>query len=808
MGHLANGLDNLRRNLFYAGRTLRRTPGFTLVAVLTLALGIGTATAMFSVVYGILLRPLPYAHAERLMLIQRERDLNGAHRPASVFFNSQADINAWQQALAAFESSALYSPEVAALSTDQGNEVVQTAVVSGGFFSTLAAPIAAGRPLGPADDGAPAVVISTRLAERLFATTPAALGQHLSFSSSAYMVAGVADPRVQFPSEKTDVWMPSGFMKTVSPRCCNFRLFGRLRPGGTQAEVAAQADTFAKVPGPLVSGPHDSLRATATSVRDQIVGSVRPALLLLFAAVTLVLLVACANVVSLLLTRHVARGREVAIRRALGASRGQLVMQFLVEATVLALGGLSVGIVLAVGSIRLLRHWPPPGLPEVDAIQVDWPVLLFSLGLACIAVISAGLLPTWRVANAPGDSTGVGEGVTAATSNRRIGRMLCMAELAVSLVLLVGATLLGRSLARLMQTDLGVETDHVVTASLNMAFGGRPTDAQVVQRVDRVLQRVADTPGVRTVGVGTALPPNTSRLTLTLRGTDVSAPYTAAAVAVTPDYFHALGMRLLRGRLFTANDDLDHPPVMIMNADTAKRFFGETEPIGRTLGLPVLRNGRTTNEQMALVGIVSNVKYSGLDALADDAVYRPFSQQTLPAPFLVVRTTGDPEEFAPTLRRAIAAADRAMVVAEVRALESIVLEAAAQPRFRSELLIAIAALALAISAVGLYGVVAYSVAQRSQEIGVRMALGAQRFDVQLMVLREGVLIATGGIIAGVAISLAASRGLAGLLYGVAPTDAVSYGLASGSLFAIAMVACYVPARRAALVDPLVALRHD
>jgi len=792
------------REIRYAARGLARTPGFTAIAVLTLALGIGVNSAMFSVVYGVLMRPLPYAEPDRLVLVQREQDQSGTRRPVpSVFFRA-ADRDAWQHAFRSFQATAFYSAEIAALAADGGNLVIDTAVVSDTFFATIGGPIVAGRALGAADDNGTAVVVSERLARRLFGDPSRAVGQSLTLSSRAYTVAGVAGPDFQFPSNKTDVWMPSGLARSLSPRCCGFRMLARLAPGaeigGATSEVAAAAPTLGAGAGE--AGMH----ARAIRLRDQIVGAIEPALLVLFAAVALVLVIGCANLLNLLLARQVAREREAAIRAALGASRARLVAEALLEAGLLAAAGVTAGLVLAIGVVALLKRWQPAGVPRLDAIRLDAPVLLFSLAVAALTALAAGLLPAWRSGVArPGFAAPT---ATSGVHRRRVRRLLCAAELAISMVLLVGAALLGRSLVRLMHTDLGVHSAGVVTASMNLAFGGRPTDAMALERVTRVLARISQLPGVTAAGAGTSLPPNASRIVVTLRRAGESVDYRAAAVVATPGYFDALGMRLVSGRLFTPGDDLDHPPVMIMNVDTAKRFFGPGDPIGRTLSLPVLRNGRNISEDMTLVGIVSNVKYSGLDAAADDAVYRPFAQQAWVAPYLVARTAGDPRGLVPVLGRAIAEADPGAVVSDVRSLDEIVSDAASAPRFRTLLLGAMAALALAIAIVGLYGVMAHSVAQRTKEVGIHMALGARRSAVLWMVLREGLAVAGAGVAAGVALSVLSTRLLRGLLYGVAPTDMVSYGIAAASLFTVAAIATYIPARHAAAVDPLIALRHE
>jgi putative ABC transport system permease protein len=801
-------LDRLSHDARYAMRSLIRTPVFTAVAVLTLALGIGANTAMFSILYGVLLRPLPYRDAGRLAIIEREQDLTGAHRPVPVLFNSPAEIDAWQQRLRAFVSTAVYSTEVSALATDEGTDVIDSAVVSSTFFPTLSGHIAAGRPLDATDNSNAAVVISNRLAQRVFGGAPRAVGQPLTLSFRAYTVVGVAESDFQFPTAKTDAWIPVGFVRSVSARCCSFRMFGRLKDGVTIAaaaiDAAATADAIASSSPP----PRAQLRTTVIGLRDQVVGAVRPALLVLFAAVGLVLLVACANIVNLLLARHVATERDAAIRSALGATRFRLLQQSIAESTLLATTGALAGIGMATAIVRLLTYWPPPGLPRLDAVHIDMPVLSFSIALGAMAAFAAGLLPGWQSANTAEALRFGAASTTSAPSARRIRQLLCAAELAISLVLLIGASLLGRSLVRLMRTDLGVTTDHVVTATLNFGFGQRPPDAQTVERVERIIDGLRTLPGVRSIGAGTALPPNASRLRLTLRKPGEAVGYQAAGVAATPEYFQALGMRLVSGRFFTNDDDVNHPAVMIMSVDTATRFFGPGDPLGRTLLLPVLRDGVQRNAEMTLVGVVSNVKYSGLDAPADDAVYRPFRQQALLAPFLVVRTAGDPRAILPVVGREIAAIDRGVIVADVRALDTIVSDAAAQPRFRTAVLVAIATLAVVMAIVGLYGVIAYSVAQRTREIGIRVALGAHRRDVVGMVLREGLRLAVAGIVAGAIGALAASRILSGLLYGIAATDPASFVLAGGALLVVALFAAYIPARRAMRVDPLVALRCE
>ena len=798
-------MDGLVRDISYALRLLMKAPSFALASILTLALGIGANIAMFSVVYGVLLRPLPYREADRLLLVHAEVDYVGAHRPVPVFVQPN-ELEAWQRSLDAIASPAFYATDVRALSGENGSEVLDSAVVSSTFFSTLAGPFAAGRPLEPAADASPSGVISERLARRLFRDPGSAVGRELTLTSRAYTVIGVAASAFQFPSARVDVWLPAGFARSANPRCCGFQLIARLSPGGTVERArSAVSPIFQGLA--VKSHQGNEIRTRVIRLSDDMVAAVRPALLVLFASVLMVLVVACSNLINLLLARNAAREREFAVRRALGASPSRLVRQLLVESAVLAVGGAVCGAMLAKPSLTALARLAGDAVPRVDSIHLDWPVLLFAACLAALAAIGTGVIPALRAVNGPGISNQGWSG-TATPGARHLQRTMCIVQVALAVTLLAGATLLGRSLVRLLHVDLGVSTDHVLTASMNLAFGQRPTDAQTVERVNRVIESIRALAGVRAVGVGTSLPPTVSRLQITLKRQGDVVDYQAAAVPATPGYFSALQMRLIKGRFFTEADDDHHPPVMIMSADTARRFFGNDDPLGRTMSLPLLRDGKNSSTEMTLVGVVANVKYAGLGAPPDDAVFRPFAQQPLAAPFLVVRTVGDPADFASTLRRGIAAADQGIVTSSVTTLDQLVADAAAQPQFRTVLLASLAGLALGIAGVGLYGVVAYAVSQRTKEIGIRIALGATSHDVLGMVLNDGMIVAMAGIGIGVASALVLARLLTGLLYGIAPTDPVSFLVASIGLLVLTLVASYIPARRAARVDPIRALRNE
>jgi putative ABC transport system permease protein len=550
------------------------------------------------------------------------------------------------------------------------------------------------------------------------------------------------------------------------------------------------------------------LRGRVVRLGDQIAAPVERALAVLFAAVTLVLLVACINLANLLLARNAGRARDGAIRGALGASRGRLVAQSLTESACLALLGAVVGVVVAYGGIRLAVTTAGAFVPNVEFARLDIPSLVFALTVMVFAALVAGAAPALITAWSANEPR-----LTVTTSSRphqRVRRALSAAEWSVAFVLLVGASLLARSLSRLMTTDLGVATDHTVTASLNFGFGQRPPEEDVIRRVRDLLDRIKRLPGVETAGLGTSLPPQTSRIRITLRREGESVDYAAAGVPVTPEYFPALRIPLLQGRLFTDADDASHPDVVIMSADAAHRFFGSGDVIGRTMRVPraTWLDVRKPAGDMTLVGVIGNVKYSGLSSPPDDAIYRPFAQQPWIAPFLVIRTNVDPVSLIPSIRREVREAEPGVVVSSVKTLDGIMADASAQPRAQTVVLVALTTLSVVMAAVGLYSVVAFSVAQRTNEIGVRVALGASRGHILRLLLREGLTIGLVGLAIGAAAAVATVRLLQSSLFGVSPGDPRSFALAALILIAVAAIASFVPARRAARVDPLVALRYE
>jgi putative ABC transport system permease protein len=796
-------LDVLARDVRYALRGMRRTPGFTAVALLTLALAIGANTAIFSVVDQLLFRPLAYRDADRLVAIDATRDYQGTPRPGRVFWQLDA-AERWQSSLRAFSSVTFYAPQVFQRSSPGGAELIDGVTVAPSFFATLDGPIVAGRAFTSADAAAPSLVISERLARRLFDGPAAAIGGRLVLNSTEYTVIGVAGPQWDLPSWKTDVWESSAFARVRSPRCCGVQLLGRVKPDVTVAQARADVARTAQALAASDAGVFGRLHTTVTTLRDRQLGEGRSVLLLLWAAVAIVLALACANVVNLLVARNLARTRETAIRQALGASRGRLVLQGVVESGLLAAGGVAGGLVIARVATALLARVDPETFPRLHDVALDPLVVAFAIALGAMATIATGVVPSLQAARSTPPRTVTN---TPTRQHRRLQRTLCVAQLGAAVVLLVAAALLGRSLADLLGTDLGVTPDHVVTASINTQFGRPHTADEIAGTMARVIDRVTRIPGVVAAGAGTSLPPDTSRLMLTLKRKSDDIDYVASAVSCTPGYFRSLGMRLMKGRFFTDADDPQHPPVIVVSALTARHLFGEADPIGQTFDIPKFQYFRGTGTQATVVGVVSDVKYSGIDANAGDQVYFPTAQAPWLSTFLTIRTSGD-RNIAADLRRAVASVDPTVAVSSIEPLDGILATATAPARFRTTLVVAFALIGLAVAATGLYGVVAYSVSQRTAELGVRIALGAGTRDVMALVLREALVIGVAGAAIGLPAAYASSRAFAALLFGVKPTDAVTYAASAAGLVLVALAASYAPARRAARVDPIVALRAE
>jgi predicted permease len=784
-----------------------------MVAVLTLALGIGATTAIFSVVYGVLQRPLPYSEPGSLVLVDGTRRFAGEQRPQTF---SALDIPDWQGART-LASLAGYASIGQAFETHDGVEPVTDVLVSETFFATLSGgPPAAGRWLGPGDDLSPVAVISHRLWLRLFDGRADAVGTAITLGDHAYAIVGVAAPDFRFPSDRVDVWTPMGEAKESglapwlsSRRGGGVRFVARLKPDVTVAQARSELRALAHTLAVERGEADPPLEPVVTTMADAAAAGVGPALRLLLGAVGLVLLVAAANVANLMFARYAARERDIAVRLALGASRGRLMAHAITEGALIGAAGCTGGVLLAITIVRTLVWWGPAQLPRLDAIRVDGPVLAFAIAVGIVATVFSSLGPALQSARQDAVAAlGAGFRIAGAARAGKLRVLLIGAELAVTALLLVGTSVLTRSFVRLLQVDVGARTDHVLVAHLDLSLGRTLDETRQRALGAALVERSRALPGVATAGLGASLPPNGRMVQLTLK--DVAAPsaviseYAANAAPATPGFFAALGIPLLEGRLFDDGDDAAHARVLIVSADVAHDLFGG-RAVGQTLSLPTPKHGSVT---ATVVGVVGNVKYGGLARPAEPTLYVPFAQQPWPTAFLVARTVSDPVSVAASLRQAIGGVDRRIGIASIRPLDDILSQETAQPAFRTAILWAVTGASIVLAAIGLAGVVGYSVARRTAEIGVRMALGAGPRDVAWMVLREAVRLGAFGGAIGLVAAAAATRMLAGFVFGITPGDPASFALAAALLAVVILAASAGPVWRASRVDPIVALRAE
>ena len=798
-----------------AARGLWRSKAFALACAATLALGIAATTTIFSVVYGVLLRPLPYRDADRLVVIEGEKAYSTGPR---IMNFSAPELEPFASATSAFSSVAISRYSALTLRNDNGVRSVRFATVSGAFFSTLGANALLGRTIG--DEVEPVIVISKRFWQEVFASAPDVLGRTVALDDGpairrTYTIVGVMPAEFQLPYPTTDVWRTLGFARSTGD--------GRVRElvvGGHQfyARIkdgvsfdAARADAYASVD--RVLKPHFTtsridMYAVTTPLEKYVRGTMASTLWVLMGAVSLVMLVACANVANLILARQASRTREISMRLALGAPRGRLIFYLLSETAILAAVGALAGIAMALGAIRLLQWLQPPQLTRLDAVAVDLPVLLFATLAAALSTLLAAASPAILATRT--DAALVlragSRGTIATGMVRWLRSSLVVAEIATSIVLIIGASLLARSLAALVNTDLGVNTENVIAATLTLDPNpGQPRpidDARRRQIASDLQARLAAIPSVSAVGIGGGIPPTQEymRVSFILSNGKSTDSHMVTMVPASAGYFHTLQIRLVAGRLFDHRDDASGPPVVVASREAARRFFGDEDAIGRSLPL--------MGKDVTIVGVVENVKYTGIAAGPESTLYAPYAQQPLRIAALFARTTGDASQVTADIRSMIKSYDAGIGVPQLRALDAWIADATAQPRFRTILLASIAIVALCLAIIGLYGVVAYTMSQRTSEFGVRIAIGAQQRDVVRLVLAEGSRLAAAGIIVGLVGACWASRLLSSFLYGVTVYDLPAFAGASVVLFLVALAATYLPARKASRIDPMIALRSE
>jgi predicted permease len=805
-------LEELRQDSRYAARVLGRGRGFVAVSVLTLALGVGANTAIFSVVRGVLLRALPYANPERLVALHSV--IRGS--PSAV---SPADFVDWRVQSRSFSGVAAFFLSTTNLTGNGEPERLTQARVSANYFDLLGVRPARGRGFRPGEDefGAPRVaILSDGLWRRRFGADPDIVGRTITLDDYPTTVVGVAAPEVRLPAG-VDLWLTTRFDAhdlAASARGARWiSVIGRLAPDATLSGASAEMAAIAARLSRLDPRHNDGVTTQVLPLREDLVGDVRQPLLILFGAVGLVMLIACVNVASLSLGRTAARASELAVRAALGAGRGRIARQILTESLVLALGGGAAGVVFALLATRTIMAPARGDLPLVDAVRVDGFVLTFALVLTLVSGLLFGVAPAIQASHrAISDRLRSGaRGTSLGSASRRLREILVVTEVALAIALLAGAGLLLRSFMRLTSVDPGFRADHVGTFSLSLSPLRYPDADRQHQFATELLSRLTRLPDVAAAGISFSLPLTNSAFGFTFavagrpEASGPDEPRAQARVA-TPDYFRAMGIPLLRGRGFTPGDTRATPPVMLISQEAARRYWPNEDPIGQRIstgwGQGNHRFGGT------IVGVVGDVRQFSLASAPVAEIYAPFAQWPLDEMSVVIRTTGSPPAVLATARDVVRDLDRALPVYDVHPMEDLVRASVAQRRFYATLLGAFATLALLLAAIGIYGVIAYSVQQRRRELGIRIALGATPPLVIGLVLREGVMLTLVGSLLGLFGASALTRLLRGQLFGVAATDPITFVAVPAILIGVALFACVVPARRALAVDPATAIRAE
>jgi putative ABC transport system permease protein len=812
-------METLLQDIRYGARMLVKHKGFTLVAVLTLALGIGANTAIFSVVNELLLRPMPYGDAGRIVMLW-EVGPEGRHQNTT----SRANFRAWRAESTAFEGMAAFSDQRLNLTGEGNPEELPAQLATPELFQVLGVEPILGRGMTEEDarPGAPRVaVLSYGLWQRRFGSDRQIVGKHIMLNGVPCTVIGVMPAGFQWhirgrsgTGRAAEIWtildMPTD---EASARGRFLSVVARLKPGVTLEQAGAELKTIETRLGQDVPQYNRGYGAEVIPVREQLVGNVRPALWVLLGAVGFVLLIACANVANLLLARAAAREKEIALRAALGAGRLRLVRQLLTESLLLALLGSILGLVFASWGIPALVAISPRELVNLQGVGINLTVLAWTLTVSLVTGIIFGLAPSLAAtrlnlndALKEGGKGAEGQG----SGSRRLRNILVVAEVALALVLLAGAGLLVRSFTRLQKIDTGFNTDNVLTMVLRLPAVKYKEDPQIVTFFRQATERIRALPGVRSVGTVNHLPLYGglgSATGFTIEGRPMPPPGQEPSTNVRVSdsaYFNVMGIPLLRGRNFTDAENNEVRHVVIISESMARQHFAGEDPLGKRIDVNMFDKPTPTE----IIGVVGDVRYDSLTDVAEPTVYFPHPELTYSFMTLVIRTSGDPSEMAPAVRREISALDPEQPVSDVRTMSQVMADTLSRARFNTLLLGLFAGLATLLAAVGIFGVMNYSVTQRTREIGLRMALGAQPGRVMRLVLRQGLTLTLIGIGLGLIGSLALTRLMSSLLFGVDATDPVTFTAMVLFLAVVSLIACYIPARRASRVDPMIALRYE
>jgi putative ABC transport system permease protein len=814
-------LDTLGQDIRYGLRTLRRSPGFAATVVATLALGIGACTAIFTIVDTVLLRPLPFVDADRLVTVG---DRNPDGSSANAGFQTMI---AWRDRSRALEGFAGMRPWTPTLVTGGDAERIQAVRVSWNYFDLLGARPSIGRTFIPQDDGGsdqwpPYVIVSESLWRRRLGADPSIVGRTILLSDRAYRLVGVMPASFEsldaqkFYNAPAELWSPIGSYMTGTSAsgtcrgCAPLNVFARLRPGVSIETAESEMNAIREELRRADPGGYETGSIAVVPLQRALTSDARPALLVLLGAVIFVLLIACANVASVLLARSVTRQHELALRVALGAGRARLVCQLLTESLLFAGIGGTAGVLVASFGVRGLAALAPAALPRLDHVVVDGRVLAFTAIVTLLTSIACGLLPAWRGADRSGERS-LAIGTRGTVGHRSRARaLLVIADLALALVLLAGAGLMLRTVAALTHASPGFNADGVLTVRFALTGRAYPSDEASIAFQERVLERMRALPAVEDVAVAGYVPFTGVDACWAFHARGRMQPNPADDPCVerysfSGDYFRVMNIPLIAGRSFTAEDSASGRRVIVVAASTARLIWGSTNPIGAQVRIGIAGSGAWRT----VVGVVGDVHHSDLTRPPGLAMYTPETQITSAYLTLVARArNGDAAALAPDARAAIRAIDPLVPVYGVAPLSTLVRRSAADRVFVTRVLSAFAAAAVLLAAVGLYGLVAYNVAERTREVGVRVALGAQRADIVRMVLSSGVWIVCAGVLAGVLTAAAGVRFLRTLIFGVQPADPVTLGMAAALLVAVALLAHAVPLRRALGIDPASALRTE
>jgi putative ABC transport system permease protein len=803
-------MGTLVGDLKYAIRSLWRQPTLSAVAILTLVLGIGATSAMFTVVKGVLLDPLPYRDSDRLVVLWETKPMGETDLVSNPTYQD------WRRESTQVDDMAAYRHVRYTFTGTDGPINVPALRVTPSLFGVLQSEAALGRTLLE-EEGAPGrdhvVVLSRGFWQRHFGGDPSIVGRAIPLDSEPYTIVGVMPAGFGFPpSGDEQIWTALSFDPTdrhgQSRRARALNVVGRLQAGATFNQAQQE---MAAIAGQLAAEYPDSNTgwgARLVPAHDQLVRRIRPALLVVFGAVAFLLLIVCANVANLMLARLTSRRREIAVRAALGAGRLQLLRQVMTESVMLALVGGALGLVVAFATVRLVQSLPAGSLPLLAEVRIDAGVLVFTVGLSLLVALVFGLLPAFQITRANiRDTISESSGAMGSPTSMRLLNGLVVLEVAVAIVLLIGAGLMTRSFAELMRVDPGFDPDRLLAAQIHLPQTKYRTAPDRIRFFDELVQRVRTLPGVQSAGAVTALPMHPVGIDFALNFTiEGQAPPASGEEpqadirAATPGYFETMRIPLLRGRLFDDRDRQGTAGVMVINETLARRYFTGQDPIDRTI--------KTPHGAARVVGVVADTRHYGLDSEPRPAIFLPFLQNAFTGMAVIARTGTNPADYAALVRREVLAVDSAQPIFDVRTMETVLSRSVFVPRLSMLLLAAFAGAALLMAIVGIYGVMSYSVTQRTRELGLRMALGAQARDTLLMIVGKSMALVAAGVVLGLAGAVGVTRLMSGMLFGVSPVDPLIFGAVSIVLAGTALLACLLPALRATRVDPVQALRVE